>query len=52
VKSGNLWRSRYDDLLIENRKLRESNKILKNQLYVTIGVALVIFIYEIIKNEI
>jgi len=49
MKIGNLWRSRYDDAMKENKILKERNKILVNQLITTIGVVIIMFIYYIIK---
>lgn len=49
MKVGNLWRSRYDELLKENIKLKERNKILTSQLIATIVFAFVAIIYGIIE---
>lgn len=50
MKVGNLWRNRYDDAMKENKKLKERNKVLVNQLITTIGVVVIMFIYVEIKN--
>lgn len=50
MRVGELWRLRYEDVLRENEKLKDKNKKLTNQLVATIGVILIMFIYEIIKK--
>jgi hypothetical protein len=49
MKVGNLWRSRYDDAMKENKILKNENRYLKGQLITTIGVVVIMFIYYIIK---
>jgi hypothetical protein len=45
MKASNLWRIRYDELLINHEKLKEQNKVLKNQLISTVSIFIVSIIY-------
>jgi hypothetical protein len=49
MKVGNLWRMRYDALLIENEKLKKDNLYLKGQLTITIIALVISIIYSIGK---